>query len=46
MNDIKVEHPQETDYLTFPNTAEEIKRQVAQELEQKIKLDLARNERD
>ena len=46
LNDIKIEHPQETDHLTFLNTAEEIKRQVAEELEQKIKLDLARNERD
>ena len=46
LKDIKVEHPQETDQLTFPNTAEEIKRQVAEELKQKIKLDFARNKRD
>ena len=46
LNDIKVEHLQETDHLTFANTVEEIKRQVAEELEQKIKLNLARSERD
>ena len=37
---------EETDHLTFPNTAEEIERQVAEELKKRIKLDLARNERD
>ena len=37
---------QETDHLTFPNTAKEIKRKVTEEIEQKINLDLARNERD
>ena len=46
LNNMKVKHTQETNHLTFPNTAEEIKRQVAEELEQKNKLDISRNERD
>ena len=37
LNDIKIEHPQETDHLTFLNTAEEIKRQVAEELDKLLK---------
>ena len=44
--DFKVEYPHDTDHLTFPNTAGEIRKQVADELEQKDKLDFALNERD
>ena len=41
-----VQYLQDTDHLTFPNTTKEIKKQAAEELEQKNKLKLARNERD
>ena len=44
--DFKVEYPHDTDHLTFPNTADEIKKQAADKLEQKNKLDCALNERD
>ena len=44
--DFKVEYPHDTDNLTFPNTADEIRKQAADELEQKDKLDFAWNERD
>ena len=44
--DFKVEYPHDTDHLTFPNTADEIKKQAADKLEQKNKLDFALNERD
>ena len=44
--DFKVEYPHDTDHLTFPNTADEIRKQAADELEQKDKLDFALNERD
>ena len=44
--DIKVEYPHDTDHLTFPYNADEIKKQAADELEQKDKLDFALKERD
>ena len=43
--DFKVEYAHDTDHLTFSNTAE-IRKQAADELEQKDKLDFALNERD
>ena len=44
--DFKVEYPHDIDHLSFPNTAGEIRKQAADELEQKDKLDFALNERD
>ena len=44
--DFKVEYPHDIDHLTFPNTAGEIRKQAADELEQKDKLDFALNERE
>ena len=44
--EFRVQYLQDTDHLTFPNTTKEIKKQAAEELEQKNKLKLARNERD
>ena len=44
--DIKVEYPHDTDHLTFPYNADEIKKQAADELEQKDKLDFALKEKD
>ena len=43
--EFSVEYLQDTDHLTFPNTAKVIKKQAVEELEQKNKLKLARNER-
>ena len=42
--DFKVEYPHDTDHLNFPNTGDEIRKQAADELEQKDKLDFALNE--
>ena len=44
--DFKVEYPHDADHLTFPNTADEIKKQTPDEREQKNKIDFALNERD
>ena len=44
--DFKVEYPLDADHLTFPNTADEIKKQTPDEREQKNKIDFALNERD
>ena len=44
--DFKVEYPHDIDHLTFPNTAGEIRKQAADELEQIDKLDFALNERE
>ena len=44
--DFKVECPHDTDHLTSPNTADEIRKQAADGLEQKVKLDFPLNERD
>ena len=35
MYDFKLEYPHDADHLTFPNTADEIRKQAAVELEQK-----------
>ena len=42
----KVEYPHDADHLTFPKTADEIKKQTPDEREQKNKIDFALNERD
>ena len=44
MYDFKVEYPHDTNHLNFPNTDDEIRKQAADELEQKDKLDFALNE--
>ena len=42
----KVEYPPDINHLTFPNNADEIRKQCADELEQKYKLDFALNKKD
>ena len=43
---IKIKHPQETYYKSFVNTVDEIARQATAEIEQKVRLDMAKNKRD
>ena len=44
--EFKVEYSHDTDHLNFPNTADEIKKEAADDFEQKNKLDFALKERD
>ena len=46
LSDFKVEYRHHTDHLTFPNTVDETKKQAADKLEQKNKLDFALNKRN
>ena len=45
LNYFSIEHPQESDHLFYPNTADEIKKQSPDEEEQKRRLDIVLNER-
>ena len=45
LNDFTIEHPQESDHLFYPNTADEINKQIQDEEEQKRRLDIVLNER-
>ena len=45
MNYFTIEHPQESDHLFYPNTADEINKQSQDEEEQKRKLDIVLNDR-
>ena len=45
LNDFKIEHPQDSDHLSYPNTAYEINKQSQDEEEQKRRLDIILNER-
>ena len=45
MNYFTIEHPQESDHLFYPNTADEINKQSRDEEEQKRKLDIVLNDR-
>ena len=45
LNDFTIEHPQESDHLFYPNTADEINKQSQDEEEQKRRLDIVLNER-
>ena len=45
LNDFTTEHPQESDHLFYPNTADEINKQSQDEEEQKRRLDIILNER-
>ena len=44
--EFKVEYQHNTDHLTFPNTADEIKNRLLMNFSKKSKLDFALNERD
>ena len=45
LNDFTIEHPQESDHLFYPSTADEINKQSQDEEEQKRRLDIILNER-
>ena len=45
LNDFTIEHPQESDHLFHPNTADEINKQSQDKEEQKRKIDIVLNER-
>ena len=45
LNDFTIEHPQESDHLFYPNTADEINKQNQDEEEQKRRLDIVLNKR-
>ena len=45
LNDFTIEHPQESDHLFYPNTADKINKQSHYKEEQKRKLDIVLNER-
>ena len=45
LNDFKIEHSQDSDHLSYPNTAYEINKQSQDEEEQKRRLDIILNER-
>ena len=45
LNDWTIEHPQMSDHLFYPNTADEINKQSQEEEEQKGNLDIILNER-
>ena len=45
LNDFTIEHPQESDHLFYPNTADEINKQIQDEEEQKRRLYIVLNER-
>ena len=45
LNDFTIEHPQESDHLFYPTTADEINKQSQDEEEQQRKLDIVLNER-
>ena len=45
LNDFSIKHPQESDHLFYPNTADEINKQSQDEEKQKRRLDIILNER-
>ena len=45
LNDFTIEHPQESDHLFYPNTADEINKQNQEKEEQKRRLYIVLNER-
>ena len=45
LNDFTIKHPQESDHLFYPNTADEINKQSQDEEKQKRRLDIIINER-
>ena len=45
LNDFTIEHPQESNHLFYPNTADEINKQSQDEEEQERRLDIVLNER-